>query len=290
MTSELAAVRHEAPEPTRLLEDLTVVVPTRNAEDLIEDCLASIVAAGPREVIVVDGLSTDRTREIAERYGVTIVSDDGRGLPAARRIGAERARTRLVALIDADVMLPAASLEQLLDEFSRERYTALQAGLHSVSGPGYWGRALAWHHRTGRSRNWFGVVATVFDRETLLRHGFDDRFPSGEDIDLRWRLRRAGVKIGVSSQTVVEHRFGDDFECARGQWLADGAGLGRMIRTRGAKAARLVALPLTAALRGMILSVVRLQPRWIPYFLCFLAYNYAGMLSTVLRERAAESG
>jgi glycosyltransferase involved in cell wall biosynthesis len=271
------------------VESLTVVVPVRNAEEIIGPCLESIVAARPREVIVVDGKSTDRTREIAASYPVSILSDEGRGLPAARRIGAEMAGTPLVALIDADVVLPPGSLERLVDEFASDGYTALQAGLHSVSGPGYWGRALAWHHRTGRSRRWFGVVATVFERESLLRHGFDDRFLSGEDIDLRWRLRRAGAKIGVSSRVVVEHRFGDDFDFVRGQWLADGAGLGRMVRTRGLRAVRLALLPLAAAVRGMILSLIRLQPLWIPYFLCFLAYNYVGMLSTLLGGRASGS-
>jgi glycosyltransferase involved in cell wall biosynthesis len=268
------------------MNELTVVVPARNAEDMLEACLASVVAAGPREVIVVDGRSTDGTREVAERHGAKVLSDDGRGLPVARRIGAECAGTRLVALIDADVVLPPGALESLLEEFETGGYTALQAGLHSVSGEGYWGRALAWHHRTGRSKNWFGVVATIFERDSLLRHGFDERFLSGEDIDLRWRLRRAGAKMGVSRATVVEHRFGDDFDFAKGQWLADGAGFGRMIRTRGARALPLVVLPLAAAVRGMILSLVRLQPRWIPYFLCFLAYNYAGMIGSVRGERA----
>lgn len=288
MTAELSPARAQASR-SPLLDELTVIVPARNAEDMLEGCLESIVAAGPRELIVVDGMSTDSTRAIAERFGARFVSDGGRGLPAARHIGAELAHTRLVALVDADVVVPPGSLARLLDEFERDGYTALQAGLHSVSGPGYWGQALAWHHRTGRSRNWFGVVATVFERESLLQHGFDERFPSGEDIDLRWRLRRAGAKIGVSREVVVEHRFGDDFDFARGQWLADGAGLARMVRTRGLSAARLVALPFAAALRGMILSGIRRQPQWIPYFLCFLFYNYAGMLRALLRESAGAS-
>ncbi len=62
------------------------------------------------------------------------------------------------------------------------------------------GRALAHHHRTGRSRRWFGVVATVFRRDDLLAAGFDSRFVSGEDIDLRWRWPRPGAahrRVGV---------------------------------------------------------------------------------------------
>jgi hypothetical protein len=119
----------------------------------------------------------------------------------------------------------------------------------------------------------------------LLRHDFDESFASGEDIDLRWRLRRAGARIGVSRMTTVEHRFGDGFAFARDQWLADGHGLGRMIRAHGLRAWPLVGLPLAACLRGIVLSATRRQLQWIPYFVCFAAGNYVGML----RELASSS-
>jgi glycosyltransferase involved in cell wall biosynthesis len=258
--------------------DLSVVVPVRNAEKLIDDCLASIVGSGVREIVVVDGLSTDRTLAIAQGYPVRMLSDEGRGLPVARLVGVEAAQSRWVALIDADVVLPEGALAQLFQEFADEGYTALQAGLHSVSGPGYWGQALVNHHRSGLSKDWFGVVATIFERDALLEHGFDERFLSGEDIELRWRLEREGARVGVSSRTVVTHRFAEDtFEFAKDQWLADGRGLGRMIRKHGLRAVWLFGLPLAAAVRGILLSLARLQPRWIPYYLAYMVFNYVGM-------------
>jgi glycosyltransferase involved in cell wall biosynthesis len=261
-------------EPISDVLDVSVVVPTRNAESLIHNCLASIKRSNPREVIVVDGVSTDRTVEIARSYGAVVLSDEGGGLPLARRMGAEAATSQQVALVDVDVRLGDGDLERLLEEFRTDGYAALQAGLHSVSGAGYWGRALANHHRTGRSKNWFGVVATVFDRDVLLEHGFDDRFLSGEDIDLRWRLQRAGAKIGVSRRTVVEHWFEDDWQFAKGQFVADGHGLGRMVSNHGARATVLLGLPAAAAVRGILLSLVRRQPQWIPYYLAYAVYNY----------------
>jgi glycosyltransferase involved in cell wall biosynthesis len=269
--------------------DLSVVVPARNAEALIEECLRSIAASGVREIIVVDGESTDATAELARRHGAQVISDGGRGLPAARHMGALAARADWVALIDADVVLGEGDLARLLDEARAEGYTALQAGLRSTSGDGYWGRALVQHHRTGRSRNWFGVVATVFEREALLTHGFDARFLSGEDIDLRWRLRRAGAKIGVSGRTVVQHRFADTWEFAKHQWLADGHGFGRMVRTHGLRAKLLLGLPLAAGVRGALLSLLRRQPRWIPYYACFVLFNYVGLLREVAEHGVRRS-
>ena len=262
------------------LADVTVVIPARNAERLLPACMKSALRERPRAVIVVDGESTDRTIEIAREQGVMVVSDKGQGLPVARKLGAELAETPYVALVDADVVLPEGALHRLRKEVEEEGYSALQAGLLSVGGPRYWGRALAQHHRWGRSKNWFGLAATMFERSTLLHIGFDRQFTSGEDIELRWRLQREGASIGVSKNTVVTHRFGDDsFAFARMQFVMDGRGLGKMVCKHGWRATPLLAVPFTAAVRGIYLSLARLQPQWIPYYVCFVIVNYLAMAS-----------
>lgn len=268
--------------------DLAVVVPTRNAESLLDDCLASVVRSTPAEVIVVDGLSSDASLCIARRYTDRLLSDEGAGLPAARIIGAESAGTKWVALVDADVVLPEGTLERLLEEFVEGGYTALQAGLESVGRGDYWSEALANHHRSGRSKNWFGLVATIFERDVLLEHGFDSRFASGEDIELRWRLQASGAKVGVSRRTVVTHRFEGGFAFARGQWRADGKGLARMVEKHPRRGLLLLALPLAGGGRGIVLSIVRGEPQWVPYYLCYTGFNYVAMcrhlLGTLLRR------
>ena len=134
---------------------------------------------------------------IARECGATVISDEGRGLPAARMLGARSATGEVVALIDADVVLPPESLRGLLAEFESGGYDGLQFGLASeADGPGYWGAALAWHHNHSRVRSWFGVSATLMRRDVLLAVGFDDDFRSGEDVELRIRLEQAGYRLG----------------------------------------------------------------------------------------------
>lgn len=262
-----------------MMLDVSVVVPVRNAAAILEPCLKSITSNEPREIVIVDGMSTDKTIDIAGSYPVKIISDEGKGLPAARMMGAREAHSRWLALVDADVVIPEGALGRLLEEFFAGGYTALQAGMESTAGPGYWGQALANHHRTGRSKKWFGLAATIMERDAFLAHGLDETFLSGEDIELRWRLDEAHARTGVSEQTIVEHRFGDTFAFARGQFSADGHGLGRMITKHGWKAAYLGLLPLAAGVRGILLSLIRLQPRWIPYYTAFVLFNYSALFS-----------
>jgi len=265
------------------LPELTVVVPARNAESMVEACLRQARRAEPAEIILVDGRSSDRTVELAAPYVDRVLSDDGRGLPVARLLGAQASSTPYVLLLDTDVVLPDGSVEALLREFVEQGYDALQAGLYSTSGPGYWGRALAQHHRTGRSKDWFGLVATVMRRDTVLQHGFDPTFQSGEDIELRWRLRQARLRLGVSKATVVEHRFAaDTFAFARAQFTADGYGLGLMVRKYPARGLRLLALPLAGGVRGTLLSLGKRQWQWVPYYAAYTAFNYGAMVRALV--------
>jgi glycosyltransferase involved in cell wall biosynthesis len=262
----------------QLLHRLTAVVPVRNGEALLPGCLDALRHNGVENIVVVDGLSADRSREVAVERGAVLVSDEGRGLPYARTLGARTATTELVLLVDVDVVFPPGGVAALVREFQEGGYVALQADQESVGGPGYWGRALAQHHRTGRSRRWFGLVATVFARDELLATGFNDDFPSGEDIELRWRLRSSHRPAGVSRTVVVQHRFaGDDFEFAKDQFLMDGVGLGLMVRQNGVRGVRLALLPAAAAARGMLLCSAHREARWIRYYGAFAWWNYVGM-------------
>ena len=264
---------------------VSVVVPARNAATWLGECLESIGRQHPHEMIVIDGCSTDDTVQIARSFGARVISDEGRGLPAARMLGARNANSDVVALIDADVVLPPGSLAELLVEFETGGFDGLQFGLASESdGPGYWGSALAWHHNHSRVRSWFGVCATLMRRDVLLSVGFDDNFRSGEDIELKIRLEDAGYRLGVSPTTVVRHRFADTFDCARDQWLQDGAGLARTIRKHPARAGWMLALPLLASVRGAGLSLLH-APRYLPYWAGFLLYNYRSMFGEILRPQ-----
>jgi len=256
---------------------VTVIVPIRNAESMVEECLDSIFRANPHEVIVVDGKSTDHTLEIVGRYSAKVLSDDGRGVPAARMMGIKAAGSDIVVLIDVDIVLPDGALEALYAEYTEGGYDAIQAGLESISGPSYWGQALAMHHNRGRSKNWPGVMATIFRRKILLDYPFDERFRSGEDIELRWRLQKANLKVGVSQKTIVKHRFGDTYKVALDQFLQDGKGIGRMYAKYGFTALKLLFIPVAGCVRGILLSLLRLEPKWIPYYLVYFFHNYASM-------------
>jgi len=270
-----AAIAPPARAATGTLQ-ISAVVPARNAEGWIESCLRAIRENEPAEIILVDGGSTDRTVELAEPWVDKIIDDGGAGVAAARMMGVASASQPWIALVDADVVLPPTALRDLDRERCERQLAALQAGLHSVGAGDYWSQSLAKHHNRGNSRQWFGVCASLIARDLLLAHPLDGHLRSGEDIDLRIRLKRAGFRIGVSETMVGLHRFADGFAFAGQQWLADGAGLGRMVRKHGRSALLNAMIPFAAAALGLARGMREALRPW-PYFAGFAVGNYIGL-------------
>lgn len=99
-----------APKPL-----VSVTVPTLNSESVIAGCLASVKGQSyPNiETIIVDSLSTDRTREIAASNGVIVITYEGR-LLGARYQGVLQSKGQYVLLLDSDQILEATAIERAI--------------------------------------------------------------------------------------------------------------------------------------------------------------------------------
>lgn len=84
----------------------TVVMPTYNSEKTIEKSLASIAQQNFDlslvEVLVIDGGSTDKTREITKKYGATVLENPKRLPEYAKLIGFNAAKGEFVVKMDSD--------------------------------------------------------------------------------------------------------------------------------------------------------------------------------------------
>lgn len=80
---------------------VTIVIPTRDEEGLIGE-IVDTVRAYANDVLVVDGHSVDRTRELAAEHGAQVILDGGKGKGEAIRRAFEQARGDVLVFIDAD--------------------------------------------------------------------------------------------------------------------------------------------------------------------------------------------
>ena len=107
---------------------LSIVVPVRNERDTVIAILERVLAVDygmAKEVIVVDGASTDGTREalleVADQPDLLLVLEDqARGKGRAVRTGFERASGDIVMVQDADLELDPAQIPMLLEPLVRD--------------------------------------------------------------------------------------------------------------------------------------------------------------------------
>jgi dolichol-phosphate hexosyltransferase len=80
---------------------VTVVIPAKDEEGLIAEIVEAVKPYAD-DVLVVDGHSHDRTREIAIEHGARVIQDHGRGKGEALRLSIDAATTDILVFIDAD--------------------------------------------------------------------------------------------------------------------------------------------------------------------------------------------
>ena len=80
---------------------VTVVIPTRDEEGMIAEMVESVRPYAD-EILVVDGHSKDRTREIAAEHNARVILDHGKGKGEALRYSLTQASGDIVVFIDAD--------------------------------------------------------------------------------------------------------------------------------------------------------------------------------------------
>ena len=129
MDSSLPAALPEFPIAQVAIPDVSIIVPARNEEANIGDCLKSLTSQTgvAFEIIVVDDGSTDRTREIAQGFGgVRVISpeplrENWTGKNNALVAGAKEAHAGWLLFTDADTIHLPHSLAGALAEAKEER-------------------------------------------------------------------------------------------------------------------------------------------------------------------------
>jgi len=91
---------------------LSVAIITKNEENRLPDCLASVAFAG--DIVVVDSGSTDKTVEIAKRCGCRVYVEDWKGDGIQKDSAVSKCKNEWVLVLDADERLSEEAKSDVL--------------------------------------------------------------------------------------------------------------------------------------------------------------------------------
>lgn len=201
---------------------ISVIVPTFNEEEGVEACLKSLCDQTlPRdqyEIIVVDGNSKDKTREIAEKYADKVFIQTGKKVGGARNDGAMASKYDILATTDADCFLPCDWLEKVLADFAKYPDASTIYGIVYPLEPGIKHKlSLLGYNIVSRIGYWTGTIYmtlgcnTAFRKDLFLKAGMYITADAGDDFEIARRMKKYGrvrldtnLKVGFSMRRYIE--------------------------------------------------------------------------------------
>lgn len=197
---------------------ISVIIPVHNGGDAFRQCLASVAAAlpGSSELIVVADGDTDDSWRLAEHYGARVLrSAICHGPAYARNQGAHIASGDILFFVDADVTIPPDALDHVAKIFATDPHLTALFGSYDdkPAAPNFLSqyKNLLHHyvHQTARedASTFWGACGAI-RRESFWRlGGFNERyrFPSIEDVELGYRLKKTGCRIRLIKALQVKH-------------------------------------------------------------------------------------
>jgi rhamnosyltransferase len=275
--------------------DVSVVIPVKNAAPFLPGLMAALRGqkpAPPREVVLVDSMSSDGTREIAQAYSeIRIVPIERFSHGRARNLGAREARGSIVVLMTQDAA-PADErwLARLLEPFSDPRVAAVYSRqapredanpmeryfllTHFPPGP-----MLRREKKDGSTPSlqnvFFSNVSGAIRRNLLLQYPFDEELIMSEDQQLSRDLIEAGYVVVYQPESVVIHSHNYSLATCVKRYFDSVYSLTKIFPRHDVSTS--VAMGWNY-IWGELAYIVRHAPLWLPYYVLYTGAKTLGTL------------
>jgi GT2 family glycosyltransferase len=197
---------------------VSVIVPVYNGGAAFKECLEHLLASDypSFEVIISDDGSTDGSLELAQQAGVIALRSPVRqGAAVARNAGANLARGELLFFTDSDVWVEKNTISSLVAYLTNDPTQDAVIGSYSPYVPhrDVWSRFKNLHHHyihqiSQSQAITFWTGCGMIRRQAFFAvGGFDHSYKGAtiEDIELGYRLTKAGRKIRLAAEIQVTH-------------------------------------------------------------------------------------
>jgi cellulose synthase/poly-beta-1,6-N-acetylglucosamine synthase-like glycosyltransferase len=200
------------------LPSVSVIVPVRDGESTIADCLDAILTTDyppdRREVLVVDNGSGDGTADLIRSRPVRYLHEPRRGVSNARNRGIAESRGEILAFVDADCLVEPQWLAELVRPLEDPEVGAVAGDLQHVAPTTPAERQAArllgnWQRFAFSSNPAYPITANAAYRRDVIERigGFDPHMTRAQDVELGLRFQeRSGRRLAYAERATARHR------------------------------------------------------------------------------------
>jgi len=233
---------------------VSVIIPVRNGEPTIEPLLESLQRLdydrNKIEVVVVDGNSTDRTRDIVKKYPVKLIIERKEGLNAARNTGIRNSNGEIIVFTDCDCIVTSDWIRKIVENFKNPQVSCVGGsakGRDEDFISQYADNSIIPLMPFFKKREKLDMIKPfhhhpagcnmAFRRKAFEEVGhFDESIQYGfDDIELAERVCKAGYKMVLDPNVLVWHKHRSTLKEFLKQNFRYGRGSGLLFKKRGAK-------------------------------------------------------
>lgn len=270
---------------------ISVVIPTYNEEKDISQCLDSVESQTYQktEVIIVDDGSTDKTRDIVQKYKrVRLLRQEHQGPGAARNLGAKHAKGEILVLIDADMVLLPDYIEKLTKPIIEGKalgtIEAIQYNAQDTKMQQCWGKEVRIVQLEGENS---ATVRGIATKDFLALGGFDKKYGYADD---RTFFLKYGIRFLILPDVKCKHKTPPTFKGVykHSRWIGASIRKGPL-KYRTIRLMAPIVMPLISPLAIPVLAVRKCYVErnfklLVPWMIVFIAARYFGTVAGIYRE------
>ena len=199
--------------------DVSVVVPTLNDREELRGCLDSIAAESPREIVVVNGPSTDGTSGmVRDREDVDVLVEiDERNVNVARNAGLDRIRGDAVGFVAPTMSVESGWLDAVTGDLREAE--AVTGPTHERLDAGVATDTIESRRIRGRTVTYFNGGNVAFSRGLMESiDGFDEYLGVGGARDAAHRIAGVGSEVVWSAEMCVSREAAADGGTTERDW------------------------------------------------------------------------
>jgi len=210
------------------LSFVSVIMPARNEAEFIERAIKSALnqdwPAEKMEILVVDGMSEDDTREIVQKMAkkderIRLLDNPHKIVPSAMNIGIRVARGRYIIRMDSHSTFAHDYISKCVEVSCRTggdnvggycttlpgADTAVAQAIAAATSCGF-GVGNAMFRLQGLEQEVDTVPFGTYRRDIFDKIGlYDERLARNQDIELNSRIRKAGGRIVISPEIKLSY-------------------------------------------------------------------------------------